>query len=64
MGEFQLTVRAVFRQPIYWMKTIDPYTYHFMDAIVADLPHAISGLDEGMMAQVALFDKSLGSIQP
>jgi hypothetical protein len=58
------THEAVFRQPVHWMKTIDPYTYHFMDAIVADLPHAISGLDESLMAQVDLFDKSLDSIQP
>jgi hypothetical protein len=58
------TLEAVFRQPVHWMKAIDPYTYHFMDAIVADLPHAISGLDESMMAQVDVFDKSLDSIQP
>lgn len=58
------THEAVFRQPVYWMKTIDPYTYHFMDAIEADLPHAISGLDESMMAQVGVFDKSLNTIQP
>ncbi len=68
IGEIDMFTRdtheAVFRQPIYWMKTIDPYIYHFIDAIVADLPHAISGLDESMMAQVALFDKSLDSIQP
>ncbi len=58
------THEAVFRQRVYWMKTIDPYTYHFMDAIVADLPHAISGLDESMMAQVGLFDKWLDGPQP
>ena len=58
------THEVLLRQHVYWMKTIDPYTYHFMDDIVADLPHAISGLDEGMMAQVAVFNKSLDSIQP
>ncbi|MFC0400210.1 hypothetical protein [Paraburkholderia rhizosphaerae] len=55
------THEAVFRQRVYWMKTIDPYTYHFMQDIEADLPRAISGLDESMMAQVDLFDKSLSS---
>lgn len=58
------THEAVFRQSVYWMKTIDPYTYHFMEQIVADLPHAIGGLDESVMAQVGIFDKSLDSIQP
>jgi hypothetical protein len=56
------THEAVFRQRIHWMKTIDPYTYHFMENIEADLPHAISGLDESMMAQVGLFDESLGAV--
>jgi hypothetical protein len=57
------THEAVFRQPVYWQKAIDPYSYHTIDAVVADLPHAISGLDESVMAQVDLFDKSLDSIQ-
>jgi hypothetical protein len=55
------THAAVFRQRIYWLKTIDPYSYHSMDQVVADLPHAINGLDESMMAQVDLFDRSLDS---
>lgn len=53
------THEAVFRQSVYWQKAIDPYSYHSIDAIVADLPHAISGIDESVMAQVELFDKSL-----
>lgn len=54
---------AVFRQPVYWQKAIDPYSYHTIDAIEADLPHAISGLDESVMAQIDLFSKSLDGIQ-
>lgn len=54
------THEAVFRQRVHWMKTIDPYTYHFVENIEADLPRAINGLDESMMAQVGLFDQSLG----
>ncbi len=58
------TNEAILRQRVFGIKAIDPYSYHFMDAVVADLPHAISGLDESMMAQVDVFDKSLDSIQP
>jgi hypothetical protein len=56
------THEAIFRQRIHWKKAIDPYTYHFIENIEADLPHAISGLDESMMGQVNLFNESLGGV--
>jgi hypothetical protein len=43
-------------------KAIDPNSYHTMNAVAADLPHAIGGLDENTMAQVQFVEKSLDSI--
>lgn len=56
------THEAVLRQRIYSAKLNDPYSYYSTDLIEADLAHAISGLDESMMAQVGVFDKSLDGI--
>ncbi|PMS21220.1 hypothetical protein C0Z18_08575 [Trinickia dabaoshanensis] len=53
---------AVLRQRIYSVSINDPYSYYSTDLIEADLPHAINGLDESMMAQVGVFDRSLVSI--
>jgi hypothetical protein len=56
------THEAVLRQRIYSVKLNDPYNYYSTDLIEADLAHAISGLDESMMAQVGVFDRSLDGI--
>jgi hypothetical protein len=56
------THEAVLRQRIYSVKLNDPYSYYSTDLIKADLAHAISGLDESMMAQVGVFDRSLDGI--
>lgn len=56
------THEAVLRQRIYSVKLNDPYSYYSTDLIEADLAHAISGLDESMMAQVSVFDRSLDGI--
>ena len=57
------THEPLLRQRVYWEKFADPYSYMLLDSMLEDLPHAISGLDESVMAQVALFDKSLDTAQ-
>lgn len=56
------THEAVLRQRIYSVSINDPYSYYSTDLIEADLPHAINGLDESMMAQVGVFDHTLESV--
>lgn len=57
------THEPLLRQRMYWQKFADPYSYMTFNSLIEDLPHAISGLDESVMAQVALFDKSLDVAQ-
>ena len=57
------THESVLRQRVYWQKFSDPYSYGTFASLLNDLPHAISGLDESVMAQVGLFDKSLDATQ-
>lgn len=57
------THEPLLRQRVYSVTFSDPYSYMTFDSLSKDLPHAISGLDESVMAQVALFDKSLDAAQ-
>lgn len=57
------THEPLLRQRVYSLQLSDPYSYMTVDSLLKDLPHAISGLDDDVMAQLALFDKSLDVAQ-
>ncbi|WP_186041983.1 hypothetical protein [Burkholderia gladioli] len=54
---------AVFRYRFQSRKFSDPYSYATFASLVQDLPRAIKGLDESVMAQVGLFGQSLDIAQ-
>jgi hypothetical protein len=57
------THEPLLRQRVYSETFSDPYSYMTFDSLLKDLPHAISGLDDSVMAQVVFFDKALDAAQ-
>jgi len=57
------TYDAIVRHHVNWKQSDDPYSYSSIESLENDLQHAVDGLNEGLMAQVDPFDKSLDSLQ-